>query len=129
MATAIPISPSRGFREELARRGGAAAARCMQCATCSSVCDLSTPEATFPRRQILWAQWGLVDRLVADPSIWLCHGCNDCTVRCPRDARPGDAVQAMRSLVIEEVGAPRFLARIVGRARTTWPVLLFGPVV
>ena len=129
MATAIPISPSRGFREELARRGGAAAARCMQCATCSSVCDLSTAEATFPRRQILWAQWGLVDRLVADPSIWLCHGCNDCTVRCPRDARPGDAVQAMRSLVIEEVGAPRVLARIVGRARTTWPVLLFGPVV
>jgi quinone-modifying oxidoreductase subunit QmoC len=77
---------------------------------------------------MLWAQWGLVDRLAADPSIWLCHQCNDCSARCPRDVRPGDAMQAIRALVIEEVGAPRFMARLVGRARTTWPVLLGAPV-
>src|SRR5689334_5388884 len=112
---AITITPDRAFRDELARRGGASAARCFQCATCSSACDLATADAMFPRRQILWAQWGLADRLVADPSIWLCHGCNDCTARCPRDARPGDALQAVRSLVIEHLGAPRFMARLVAR--------------
>ena len=122
------LSPTRAFREELARRGGDGAARCFQCATCSSVCDLATPQTMFPRRQILWAQWGLADRLLADPSVWLCHGCNDCTARCPRDARPGDALQAVRALLIEEVGAPRFVARLVGRARTTWPILLGLPV-
>jgi len=128
MATAIPISPSRSFREELERRGGAEAARCFQCATCSGVCDLATPERAFPRRQMLWAQWGLADRLLADPAIWLCHQCNDCTVRCPRDARPGDVIQALRSMAIEEAGTPRFLARLVGRARATWPLLLGLPV-
>lgn len=128
MVSTLAISPARRFREELARRGGASAARCFQCATCSSVCDLSTTETMFPRRQMLWAQWGLSDRLAADPSVWLCHNCNDCTARCPRDARPGDALQAIRSLLIEELGAPRFMARLVGGARTTWPILLGVPV-
>ncbi len=128
MASPIAISPTRSFREELIRRGGADLARCFQCATCSSACDLATSETLFPRRQILWAQWGLADRLAADPSIWLCHQCNDCTARCPRDARPGDALQAIRSLEIEQVGAPRFMAKLVGRARVTWPILLGLPV-
>lgn len=121
------ISPSREFREELLSRGASDAVRCFQCATCSAVCELTT-ETVFPRRQMLWVQWGLVDQLAADPSVWLCHQCNDCTVRCPRDARPGDAMQAIRSLMVERFGAPQFMARLVGRARTTWPVLLGLPV-
>ncbi len=122
------LSPVPGFRRELLRRGGVEAARCMQCATCTSVCDLATSDAAFPRRQILWAQWGLADRLAADPSIWLCHQCNDCTARCPRDAAPGEAMQAIRALVIERLGSPRPLARLVGNARTTWPILLGLPI-
>ena len=127
-SAAIVLSPARGFRDELVRRGGAAAARCFQCATCSSVCDLAAAGPAFPRRQMLWAQWGLVDRLAADPALWLCHQCNDCTARCPRDAAPGDALQAIRALVVEQLGAPRFMARLVGRAATTWPILLGAPV-
>ena len=126
---ATVLSPVRGFRDELLRRGGGDAVRCFQCATCTSVCDLATTDTAFPRRQILWAQWGLADRLVADPAIWLCHQCNDCTTRCPRDAAPGDAMQAIRSLVIENLGAPAFMARLVARARTTWPILLGAPIV
>ncbi len=122
------LSPVPGFRRELLLRGGGDASRCMQCATCTSVCDLATADAAFPRRQILWAQWGLADRLAADPSIWLCHQCNDCSARCPRDAAPGDAMQAIRSLVIEHLGAPGFMARLVARAGTTWPVLLGVPI-
>jgi quinone-modifying oxidoreductase subunit QmoC len=128
MASAITVSPSRDFREELLRRGGGGEARCFQCATCSSVCDLSAPEAAFPRRQMLWAQWGLVDRLLADPAIWLCHQCNDCSARCPRDAKPGDALQAMRAILVERVAAPRFMGRLVARAGATWPILLGLPV-
>jgi quinone-modifying oxidoreductase, subunit QmoC len=128
MASALGISPDRAFRDELARRGAAAALRCMQCATCSSVCDLVGADAMFPRRQVLWAQWGLADRLRADASVWLCHQCNDCTARCPRDAKPGDAMQAIRALLVEQLGAPRFMARLVGRADATWPILLGVPV-
>ncbi len=125
---ATVLSPVRGFRGELLRRGGGDAARCFQCATCTSVCDLATSDTAFPRRQMLWAQWGLVDRLAADPSIWLCHQCNDCSARCPRDASPGDAMQAIRALMIEHLGSPRPLARLVANARSTWPLLLGVPV-
>jgi len=128
MAPSVKITPSRSFREELTRRGGGSVGRCFQCATCSSVCDLSTEAAVFPRRQMLWAQWGLRDKLLADPSIWLCHECTDCTARCPRDARPSDVLKGARAMAIEAFGAPAFLARLVGNASTTWPILLGAPV-
>lgn len=128
MATYPLLAPSAELRKELKRRGGATASRCFQCATCSGVCELAPDDSPFPRRQMLLAQWGQIDVLAADPAVWLCHQCNDCTVRCPRDARPGDVLQALRSLVIERLAAPRFLGRLTANARVTWPVLLGFPL-
>ncbi|MEW6338126.1 MAG: quinone-interacting membrane-bound oxidoreductase complex subunit QmoC [Acidobacteriota bacterium] len=128
MASTSTLLPSPAFKDELRQRGAEAAGRCYQCATCSAVCELAPAEAPFPRRLMLSAQWGLADRVAADPATWLCHQCNDCTVRCPRDARPGDAVQAMRSLAIERLAFPAFAGRLVGRARVTWPLLFLAPV-
>jgi len=122
------IAPSPEVRDELRRRGGETARRCFQCATCSAVCSLAPEGQPFPRRQMLMAQWGLIDRLAADPAVWLCHQCNDCTVRCPRDARPGDVLQAVRSMVVERLATPAWLGHLVARARSTWPLLLGAPL-
>lgn len=127
MAPLANVFPSAEFRDELAGRGGAAAARCYQCATCSSVCQLAPDDGPFPRRQMLKAQWGLGDQLVNDPAVWLCHQCNDCTVRCPRDAKPGDVMQTVRSLVVEKLATPAFMGRLVAKAGSTWPLLLGAP--
>jgi quinone-modifying oxidoreductase, subunit QmoC len=128
MASTTALQPSPEFRRALVARGGGTAAKCYQCATCSSVCQLSPEGAPFPRRQMLWAQWGLSDRLAGDPAAWLCHQCNDCTVRCPRGARPGDVLQAVRSLAVEALAFPAFLGQWVANARTTWPLLLGVPI-
>ncbi|NOZ93176.1 MAG: hypothetical protein GXP47_00335 [Acidobacteria bacterium] len=128
MASLSLITPSPEIRDELHRRGGDTARRCFQCATCSAVCSLAPDDQPFPRRQMLMAQWGQIDRLAADPAVWLCHQCNDCTVRCPRNARPGDVLQAVRSMVIEGLAAPAWLGRLVGKARSTWPLLLGAPI-
>ncbi len=69
-----------------------------------------------------------MDELAADPAIWLCHQCNDCTPRCPKDARPGDVLQAVRAKVIEELAMPEVLGRLVAKANVTWPVLLGVPI-
>jgi quinone-modifying oxidoreductase subunit QmoC len=128
MASLHAILPSPAFRQELARHGVDTVSRCYQCATCSATCELAPTEAPFPRRQILWAQWGLADRLESDPAVWLCHQCNDCTKRCPRDVRPGDVLQAVRAMTIERLAFPRWLGSFVARAGTTWPALFALPI-
>jgi quinone-modifying oxidoreductase subunit QmoC len=75
------------------------------------------------------AQWGLADRLAADPGVWLCHQCNDCTTRCPRDAKPGDVMQVIRSLAVEHLATPRFMGTLVGKSKATWPLLIGIPLV
>jgi quinone-modifying oxidoreductase subunit QmoC len=128
MARQNEIIPSASFRKKLRERGGDTASRCYQCATCTAVCELAEGDCLFPRKQMLASQWGLADRLAGDPGVWLCHQCNDCTVRCPRDARPGDVLQTVRSLAIEELAVPRFMGRLVGNAGRTWPVLFAVPL-
>ena len=128
MTSTPALLPSRTFRDELFSRGGSSATQCYQCATCSSVCELAPPDAPFPRRQMLWAQWGLGERLAADPSVWLCFQCNDCSVRCPRDARPGDVLQSVRAMVVEQLAFPSFMGRLVGGARKSWPLLVGLPI-
>jgi quinone-modifying oxidoreductase subunit QmoC len=121
------VFPSSEFRSELKKRGGATAARCYQCATCSSVCELAKEDDPFPRRQMLLAQWGFVDQLAADPTVWLCHQCNDCIARCPRDAKPGDVMQTLRALMVEHLSTPSFMGKLVGKAKVTWPLLIGIP--
>jgi quinone-modifying oxidoreductase subunit QmoC len=128
--SSIPvIHTSSDFREAFFKRGGSNAAKCYQCATCSSVCELAPDNAPFPRRQVLMAQWGLEDQLIADPGPWLCHQCNDCSVRCPREVNPGDMMAAVRAMAVESLSVPRFMGRLTGNIRASWPALIFLPII
>ncbi|HLF40984.1 MAG TPA: quinone-interacting membrane-bound oxidoreductase complex subunit QmoC [Acidimicrobiia bacterium] len=91
--------------------------RCYQCGTCSVVCPRTPLEDAFPRKEMVWAQWGMADRLAANPDAWLCYQCNDCITHCPVDARPGDVMAASRDLQIQEYATPKFMARIPSEAR------------
>jgi len=122
------MSTTSDTRNEMVQRGADSVFRCYQCATCSSVCKLAPEGSPFPRKQMLLAQWGRLERLAGDPAVWLCHQCNDCTVHCPRDARPGDVMQVIRAKAVEDLATPRFLGKLVGRARLSWPLLLGGPL-
>ena len=128
MAEASLVRPDRRFVEEIIASGGGDLKQCMQCANCSVVCQLADGRAPFPRKEMVWAQWGLKDRLFADPDPWLCHQCNDCSLHCPRGARPGDVLAAIRRRTVEHYAWPRFLARWVNRAALL-PVAFLAPVV
>ncbi|MBN2191637.1 MAG: quinone-interacting membrane-bound oxidoreductase complex subunit QmoC [Polyangiaceae bacterium] len=118
------VVPDREVVRRLLGSGGDAMGQCMQCATCSAVCELTPDDAPFPRKEMLWAQWGLVDRLVSDVDIWLCHECHDCTVRCPRGARPGDVMAALRQACVSHYSFPQGLARAAAApAGLVWIVL------
>jgi quinone-modifying oxidoreductase subunit QmoC len=122
------VKPDREFVGAIIATGGGDLKRCFQCATCSVTCELGQNGRAFPRRAMHWAQWGLKDRLLADPGVWLCHQCNDCSARCPRGARPGDVLAAVRQHAIRHYAVPRFLASWANRAATL-PLVLLLPVV
>lgn len=124
------LTPDVGFVKGLIGSGADNLKRCYQCATCSVVCDLTPQDNPFPRKEMIMAQWGLKEALAKDPDIWLCHNCNDCTKFCPRGARPGDVIAALRKSAIAENAFPKFMGKLIGSPALTIialaiPVVLF----
>ena len=60
---------------------------------------------------MVWAQWGLKDKLTNDIDIWLCHNCGECSDLCPRGARPGDLLSALRNMSYKELVRPKALGK------------------
>jgi quinone-modifying oxidoreductase subunit QmoC len=124
----VNMQPDIDFIKEMKEAGGDTLKKCFQCATCSVVCPLSSDKNPFPRQQMLFAQWGLQDKLLGDPSVLLCHQCGDCTAYCPRGARPGDVMGAVRAAAYRHYGWPSFLADLASKGQNL-PILLAIPMV
>ena len=127
MAESIRVNPDLQFIRDIKKAGGDSVKKCFQCATCSAVCNLSPTSKPFPRKEMIQAQWGQVDTLIKDPDVWLCYQCNDCSIHCPRGARPGDVMAAVRAYVYRTFAFPSFMGRALAEIR--WlPYLLLLPI-
>ncbi len=122
------VQPDLEFIKFLKTAGGDTMKKCYQCATCSVVCPLSTDVKPFPRKEMIWAQWGLKDKLIADADVFLCHQCGDCTAYCPRGAKPGDVLGAIRAYAYTAHGWPAGLAKLASSAKNL-PMLIGLPSV
>ncbi|MHC4815366.1 MAG: quinone-interacting membrane-bound oxidoreductase complex subunit QmoC [Planctomycetota bacterium] len=122
------VEPDIGFIKILREAGASNLKMCFQCGTCSGTCALAGDTEAFPRKEMAWSSWGMKDRLMADPDVWLCHQCNDCSSRCPRGSRPGDVLAAVRQQCVQHYAFPRFLARWVSKPQFI-PLLLALPAV
>ena len=101
---------------------------CYQCGTCTAVCPVSTAENPFPRKEMVWVQWGMKDRALGNASIWLCHQCGTCNTYCPRDAKPSNVMAALRDYSITHYAVPAFMGRALSHPRYL-PLLFAVPAI
>jgi len=128
MAEPVVIKSDLDFIKGVISAGGESLKRCYQCATCSVVCNVTPDNNPFPRKEMIWAQWGLKEKFIGNPDVWLCHQCNDCTAYCPRGAKPGEVLGAIRKQAIGQYSVPSFMVKLVNDKRFI-PLIFLIPAV
>ena len=123
----IRVQPDIAFIEHLRDETGSALNTCMQCGACTAVCELSSDQNVFPRKQMILAAWGMKDQLMSDPNIWKCHQCGDCTESCPREVKPGEILVALRKQQYLFYARPAAIARMI-RKPAFLPAVIGFPV-
>ncbi|MDD4953031.1 MAG: quinone-interacting membrane-bound oxidoreductase complex subunit QmoC, partial [Desulfovibrionaceae bacterium] len=126
MSNTVRVQPDLNFVKELQAVGGESLKKCYQCATCSVVCPLSPDDSPYPRKEMVWAQWGLKDRLLNDIDIWLCHNCGTCSELCPRGAKPGDLLAALRNMAYRNLAKPSAIGKWMSSSKFI-PLLMAIP--
>lgn len=89
-----PDEESREILRELRAEVGA----CMQCGTCTASCPNSFGMDIAPRQMWRLVQFGMLDRILASKTFWLCSSCYLCTLRCPRGLKLTRAMGSLKRL-------------------------------
>jgi quinone-modifying oxidoreductase subunit QmoC len=120
-------APERGTSFSRRHRQDVASLQaCLQCGACTATCDLASDDNLFPRRQLTFVRLGLEDRAAADPEIWKCYACADCSAKCPSGAKPAAIMGCLRQSAIERYAYPGPLAQAVNEPR--WALATYGIV-
>jgi len=128
MSERFLVQPDVEFIKDIRALGGETLKKCYQCATCSVACPISPDNKPFPRKEMIAASWGLKDKLVSSPDVWLCHNCGDCSTQCPRGANPGDVMAAVRAKAIDHYAVPQSVSKAVNDPKMM-PVLAILPAI
>ena len=126
MNTSYLVEPDHKFIDDITKSSGSSLKKCYQCATCSVACSIAHEKNPFPRKEMIQASWGLKDKLMGNPDIWLCYNCGDCSTLCPRGARPGDVLSALRKESIAYYSKPDLFNKLLNKPILS-PLLLLIP--
>ena len=76
---------------------------CMQCGLCAASCPLGYAMEFPPRKLILQAEAGNLEKVLASPSLWMCVACYTCSKRCPRGIELTDGLwPALRDAAMQQ---------------------------
>jgi len=101
------------FLAEIKRRSGQDFNLCWHCQTCVCGCPFSEFMDYPPNKIIRLVQLGQKREILECSAIWMCVGCNTCSIQCPNAIDIPAVNDALREMAIEEgvtVAEPDILA-------------------
>ncbi len=75
---------------------------CWHCLTCSGGCPFSDDMDYLPNTIIRMIQFGLKEEVLTSSTIWLCVGCNTCSMVCPNLVDMAAIMDALRQMALKE---------------------------
>lgn len=90
------------FIEEIESISHANLRRCSHCLCCSGGCPFSRDMDVLPNAVIRMIQFGMKEQVLNCSTIWLCVGCNTCSMECPNAVDMAGIMDALRQIAIRE---------------------------
>ena len=91
-----------GFVGEVIRRSGVDINKCWHCQTCAGGCPFVRAMDYPPNRVIRMVQLGLRKEALESSGIWICVGCNTCSIQCPNCIDIPAVNDALRQMAMAE---------------------------
>lgn len=102
MESIILTDKAHDFIEEIESLSHANLSRCLHCLCCSGGCPFSRDMDILPNAVIRMIQFGMKEQVLNCSTIWLCVGCNTCSMECPNAVDIAAIMDVLRQIAIRE---------------------------
>ena len=90
------------FTSEVQTRSGVDVGLCWHCKTCVNGCPFSEAMDYAPNAVLRFVQFGLKKEALSNSTIWICVGCNTCSIQCPNAIDVAAVNDVLREMAIEQ---------------------------
>ncbi len=93
---------AQAFVDQVEKISHANLSRCWHCLACSGGCPFCEDMDYLPNTIIRMVQFGLKKQALESTAIWLCVGCNTCSMECPNSVDMAAVMDGLRQIAIAE---------------------------
>ena len=98
------MAEHKNYKEQILRISGVNPLKCMRCGKCSGTCPSYDEMEYHPHQFVYMVETGDIEPLMESKSLYKCLTCFACVDRCPRNVEPAKLVEAVRLMVIRQLG-------------------------
>lgn len=104
MMDAIILTPDSNdnFADIVEEKSRSNLSRCWHCLCCSGGCPFAQDMDILPNKVIRMVQLGLKHQVLTSSAIWLCVGCNTCSMECPNAVDMAAVMDTLRRMAVQE---------------------------
>ena len=101
------LTPDAGSRKLIDQQAKSDINRCWTCGSCDFECPVNTATGRLrPQMLVRMANFGMIDELLNEPSIWYCQSCRRCLHICPNTVKPSELISHIRWMELERTWYP-----------------------